>query len=49
VATRGRDDPKRLAAIRKLRKRGIGINKIASQLGIGVSVCAACFERQYIN
>jgi len=27
-----------LAAIRKLRKRGIGINKIASQLGIGVSV-----------
>jgi DNA invertase Pin-like site-specific DNA recombinase len=33
-----RDTPKRLAAIRKLRKRGIGINKIASQLGIGVSV-----------
>jgi DNA invertase Pin-like site-specific DNA recombinase len=33
-----RDTPKRLAAIRKLRKRGIGINKIASKLGIGVSV-----------
>jgi DNA invertase Pin-like site-specific DNA recombinase len=33
-----RDTPKRLAAIRKLRKRGVGINKIASKLGIGVSV-----------
>ena len=32
-----RDDPKRLAAIRRLRKRGVGINKIARQLGIGVS------------
>ena len=31
------DDPKRLAAIRKLRKQKIGINKIARQLGIGVS------------
>ena len=33
-----RDTPKRLAAIRKLRKQGIGINKIASKLSIGVSV-----------
>ena len=33
-----RDDPKRLAAIRKLRTQGIGILKIARQLGIGVSV-----------
>ena len=33
-----RDTPKRLATICKLRKRGIGINKIASKLGIGVSV-----------
>jgi DNA invertase Pin-like site-specific DNA recombinase len=32
-----RDEPKRLAAIRKLRKQRIGINKIARQLGIGVS------------
>jgi hypothetical protein len=33
-----RDTPKRLAAIRRLRKRGLGINKIARKLGIGVSV-----------
>jgi DNA invertase Pin-like site-specific DNA recombinase len=33
-----RDDAKRLAAIRRLRKQGLGINKIARQLGIGVSV-----------
>jgi DNA invertase Pin-like site-specific DNA recombinase len=33
-----KDTPKRLAAIRRLRKRGVGINKIAHQLGIGVSV-----------
>lgn len=33
-----RDTPKRLAAIHELRKRGVGINKIASKLGIGVSV-----------
>jgi DNA invertase Pin-like site-specific DNA recombinase len=32
-----RDDAKRLAAIRKLRKQGMGINKIARQLRIGVS------------
>lgn len=32
-----RDDAKRLAAVRKLRKQGVGINKIARQLGIGVS------------
>ena len=32
-----RDEPKRLAAIRKLRKQAVGINKIARQLGIGVS------------
>ena len=34
----GRDTPKRLADIRKLRKHGVGINKIACKLGIGVSV-----------
>ena len=33
-----RDDPKRLAAIRKLRGQGIGILKIARTLRIGVSV-----------
>jgi DNA invertase Pin-like site-specific DNA recombinase len=32
------DTPRRLAAIRRLRKQGDGINKIARQLGIGVSV-----------
>ena len=31
------DTAKRLAAIRKLRKQGLGINKIATKLGIGVS------------
>lgn len=31
------DDPKRLSAIRRLRKQKVGINKIARQLGIGVS------------
>jgi DNA invertase Pin-like site-specific DNA recombinase len=33
-----RDDAKRLSAVRKLREQGVGINKIAKQLGIGVSV-----------
>jgi DNA invertase Pin-like site-specific DNA recombinase len=33
-----RDTTKRLNAIRKLRKQGVGINKIARKLGIGVSV-----------
>ena len=32
-----RDDAQRMAAIVKLRKGGVGINKIAKQLGIGVS------------
>lgn len=30
--------PAPLNAIRKLRKQGVGINKIARKLGIGVSV-----------
>ena len=34
----GRHGAIRLTAIRKLRKQGIGINKIARKLGIGVSV-----------
>ena len=33
-----RDTAKRLSAIRKLRKQGVGINKIARKLGIDVSV-----------
>jgi DNA invertase Pin-like site-specific DNA recombinase len=33
-----RDTAKRLNAIHKLRKQGVGINKIARKLGIGVSV-----------
>ena len=33
-----RDTDKRLAAIRELRGQGVGINKIARRLGIGVSV-----------
>jgi DNA invertase Pin-like site-specific DNA recombinase len=31
------DEAKRIGAVAKLRKQGIGINKIARQLGIGVS------------
>jgi DNA invertase Pin-like site-specific DNA recombinase len=33
-----RDTAKRLSAIRKLRKQGVGINKIARKLRVGVSV-----------
>ena len=33
-----RDTAKRLSAIRKLRKQGVGINKIVRKLGIGVRV-----------
>ena len=33
-----RDTAKRLNAIRKLQRQGVGINKIARKLGIGVSV-----------
>jgi DNA invertase Pin-like site-specific DNA recombinase len=33
-----KDTARRLAAIRKLRKQGVGINSIARKLGIGVSV-----------
>jgi hypothetical protein len=33
-----KDTPQRIAAIRKLRRKGVGINSIARQLGIGVSV-----------
>ena len=31
----------REAAVRKLRQQGLGINKIAKQLGIGSSACSA--------
>jgi DNA invertase Pin-like site-specific DNA recombinase len=31
------DDPKRLASVRRLRKKGVGIGKIARTLGIGAS------------
>ena len=30
-------DPKRLASVRRLRKQGVGIGKIARTLGIGAS------------
>jgi DNA invertase Pin-like site-specific DNA recombinase len=41
-----RDTPKRIAAIRKLRKQGVGINKIARELGIGVSVVQRILHKQ---
>ncbi len=34
---RRNDDPKRLASVRRLRKKGVGIGKIARSLGIGAS------------
>jgi hypothetical protein len=33
----GGDDPKRLTSVRRLRKKGVGIGKIARTLGIGAS------------
>ena len=37
LGRRRNDDPKRLASVRHLRKKGVGIGKIARTLGIGVS------------
>jgi DNA invertase Pin-like site-specific DNA recombinase len=37
LGRRRNDDPKRLASLRRLRKKGVGIGKIARTLGIGVS------------
>jgi DNA invertase Pin-like site-specific DNA recombinase len=37
LGRRRNDDPKRLASVRSLRKKGIGIGKIARTLGIGSS------------
>jgi hypothetical protein len=37
LGRRRNDDPKRLASVRRLRKRGVGIGKIARTLGIGAS------------
>ena len=37
LGRRRNDDPKRLASVRRLRKKGVGIGKIARTLGIGVS------------
>ncbi len=37
LGRRRNDDPKRLASVRRLRKKGIGIGKIARTLGIGAS------------
>ena len=37
LGRRRNDDPKRLAMVRKLRKDGVGIGKIARTLGVGVS------------
>jgi hypothetical protein len=37
---------KRFAAIRKLRKQGVGINKTTSKLGIGVSVAQRIVSAQ---
>ena len=40
------DEAKRLIAIHKLRKRGMGINKIARTLGIGVSAVQRAVSEQ---
>ncbi len=37
LGRRRNDDPKRLASVRRLRKKGVGIGKIARTLEIGVS------------
>jgi DNA invertase Pin-like site-specific DNA recombinase len=37
LGRRRNDDPKRLASVRRLRKKGVGIGKIARTLGIGTS------------
>ena len=37
LGRRRNDDPKRLASVRRLRKKGVGIGKIARSLGIGAS------------
>jgi DNA invertase Pin-like site-specific DNA recombinase len=40
LGRRRNDDPARLASVRRLRKEGVGIGKIARTLGIGVSYVA---------
>jgi DNA invertase Pin-like site-specific DNA recombinase len=37
LGRRRNDDPKRLATVQRLRKKGMGIGKIARTLGIGAS------------
>ncbi len=37
LGRRRNDDPKRLSSVQRLRKKGVGIGKIARTLGIGVS------------
>ena len=37
LGRRRNDDPQRLASVQRLRKRGVGIGKIARTLGIGAS------------
>ena len=37
LGRRRNDDPKRLASVQRLRKKGVGIGKIARTLGIGTS------------
>jgi DNA invertase Pin-like site-specific DNA recombinase len=37
LGRRRNDDPERLASVRRLRKKGVGIGKIARTLGIGAS------------
>jgi hypothetical protein len=37
LGRRRNDDPKRLATVQRLRKKGVGIGKIARTLGIGTS------------
>ena len=42
LGRRRNDDPKRLASVRRLRKKGVGIGKIARTLGDRGELCAAC-------
>jgi DNA invertase Pin-like site-specific DNA recombinase len=37
LGPRRNDDPKRLATVQRLRRKGVGIGKIARTLGIGAS------------
>lgn len=45
LGRRRNDDPKRLATVQSLRRKGIGIGKIARTLGIGATMCSVSFQK----